>query len=201
MTDIFEGLEWIRIFDPTHIPRYLVDQIKEKEFDTARFYQYQQLVCTEKSGDSLLINPCNLLYVIVDEKRSVVGFLWCVVDVLTGILCINNFSMDRRYWKKGKAVDFLKSHVLNILKESKLKKIYWCTKHTKYCEKYGFKQSKNILMEFEENKHGCELNGNPNEADGASGTNDPRTEELPLSDSERSDSSSSGSPSKLTAAL
>ena len=74
MIDKFAELEWIRIFDPTHIPKHLIEQIKEKDFTPDRFYEYQKSICTDQNGDQLVINPYNLLYLIVDEKRQAIGF-------------------------------------------------------------------------------------------------------------------------------
>ncbi len=184
MSDKFEELEWMQIFDPTHIPKYLIDQIKEKDFTAERFYEYQKMVCVEKVEEKFVINPFNLLFAITNQRRSVVGFLWCVIDVLNGYLIINNFSIDRRYWNKGKAVEFLRRKVEDLLNKSKLKKVFWCTTHTKYMEKYGFKKSKSILMEFEVGeKYGSNSDGNSGSASGSSGVDDSGAKELPESDS------------------
>lgn len=157
-----ESLQFIRIFDPSHIPEYLVDQIKDKDFTTERFYVYQREVCTLKEEGSLVLNPYNLLFVLVDEDKVVQGFVWAVVDLLNGALCINNFSLNRFYWGKGKAVKILKDWALKIKEGAKLNRIYWISKNSKYCEKYGFEKSKHILFEYvdaKENENGQNTDG------------------------------------------
>jgi hypothetical protein len=56
--------------------------------------------------------------------------------------------MDPEYWHKGKAIEHLKDFVVKILKKAKLKQILWHTNYPKHFEKYGFKRSKSILMEY-----------------------------------------------------
>lgn len=147
------SLKFIRIFDPIHIPEYLIDQIKDKDFTTEAFYKYQSSICTQEDNGQLVINPYNLLFVLADEEKKVQGFVWAVVDILNACLCINNYSIDRKYWGKGRAIDLLKEWATEIQEGAKLKKIYWITKATKYCEKYGFSKSKNVLYEYiEEDK-------------------------------------------------
>ncbi len=159
MHEKFSTLEWIRIFDPTHIPRQLVEQIKERDFSVDRFYEYQKSVCVDTSSAEVVINPFNFLYLVTDENRSPVGFLWAVADILNGYLIINNYSMDRKYWCKGQAIEFVSKHIQNILDQSKLKKVFWCTKHTKDMETHGFKKSKSQLMEYIGVDDGAEFTG------------------------------------------
>ena len=101
------NLRWVRIFDPVHIPKEYVDQIKEKSFTTEKFYQYQQSANIENVDGKIIFNPYNLLYVLSTEKNHVKGFLWAVVDPLSNCLVINSFSMDKEYWGNGKAVKLL----------------------------------------------------------------------------------------------
>ena len=77
-TDIQE-LEWVRIFDPYHIPTYLVEQIKERNFPVERFYEHQKLVCIQDDHGKLVLNPLNLLYVLANKKKEVKGFYMGIV--------------------------------------------------------------------------------------------------------------------------
>lgn len=162
-------LKFIRIFDPIHIPNYLIDQIKDKHFDAEKFYKYQQGICTFKENEKIVINPYNLLFVAATPDKIVKGFVWAVVDVLNSALCINNYSIDRKYWGKGTALKLLTEWALEIKNGAKLDRIYWITKNTKYCEKYGFTKSKNVLYEFTEHKeglsHGTDTDGDTSKAD------------------------------------
>jgi len=148
--DIFESLRWIRIFDPIHIPKRLVKQIKQREYDVDEFFDYQKSICLIPGDGVPVVNPLNHLYVIANEDNEVVGFLWFVVDELTKNIFVQNFSVDASLWNKGKAIEFASKHVKQIKKKAKLKKIYWVTNHPKVFEKHGFELSKDRIMECEE---------------------------------------------------
>lgn len=142
-------LKFVRIFDPIHIPKYLVDQIKGRDYEIEDFYAYQkQANLVTDNGDTKL-NPLNHLYVLVNEDNEVKGFAWFTVNPLSKSIFINNYSMDKEYWHKGKAIEHLKDFVVNILKKAKLNQILWHTNYPKHFEKYGFKRSKSILMEYD----------------------------------------------------
>lgn len=154
-------LRCVRIFDPNHIPKEYIEQIKEREFDVERFYTYQKAICVEESGETFKLNPLNLLFSLVDEQNRVKGVLWMVIDVLGNSLVINTFSVDKEYWGNGHAIELLKEKALEIKEGAKLDRVYWVTRCPKHSEKHGFKRSKNTLMEFKDyGKHddgiGCQ---------------------------------------------
>jgi hypothetical protein len=142
------NLRWVRIFDPVHIPKEYVYQIKDKSFTTEKFYKYQETANVENVDGKIVFNSYNLLFVLVNEKNHTKGFLWAVVDGLSNALVINTFSMDKEYWGNGKAVKLLEIKVKEIKERVSLDKVYWITRCPKHSEKYGFKRSKNILMEY-----------------------------------------------------
>lgn len=144
----FTKLKFIRIFDPVHIPVELVEQVRDKKFTVDGFYKYQSIVCVHQTEQGTMINPLNLLFVIVNEKKKVVGFLWAVVSPLSQDLVINTFSMNKDYWGKGEAVHLITEKCKELLKESGLKRVYWITNYPKHSERYGFKRAKGVLMEF-----------------------------------------------------
>ena len=146
----FKELRWVRVFTPIHIPKYLVEQVKHRDYAVEDFYTYQEEICIDESTGDL--NPFNHLYVIVNGENIVVGFLWFCVDPLTKDIAVQIFSMDSKYWNKGQAMEFAAEHLKKIRRKAKLKKIYWVTRYPKHSEKHGFKRSKHILMEYDEDK-------------------------------------------------
>lgn len=148
MSNIDE-LRWVRVFSPIHIPTYLVEQVRDRDFSVEDFYKYQELNCLISSKSGPTLNPLNHLYVLANKENIVKGFLWMVIDPLSKDFVVNTFSVDKEYWRKGKAVKKASDHIKEILKTLKLKKVYWITKYPKHSERYGFKRSKNILMEYE----------------------------------------------------
>lgn len=143
-----DELEWIRIFDPIHIPKYLVEQVRDRDWSEERFYQYQKAINLQNNGGNVVLNPLNLLFVLADKQKVVKGFMWAAVDVLSNCLIINTFSIDKDYWGLGKAVGLLEKKAKEIAIGAKLSKIYWITNYPKHSERYGFKRSKSILMEY-----------------------------------------------------
>ena len=144
-----DELRWIRAFSPDLLPRYLVEQIKNKDFTVDEFYSFQRANCTISDNNGISLNPTNHLYFLVDPSNQVKGFLWLVVDVLTKDLVINNYSLDSNYWCKGQAVKKLSKFVKELLNKLKFNKIYWITRYPKHSKKYGFKPSKDVLMEYD----------------------------------------------------
>ena len=157
LNDVSPNLSWLRVFDPVHIPKEYVEQIKDRQFDVDKFYKYQKRACLEESDGKVYLNSLNLLYVLVDEKHIVKGFCWMVVDPLSDALVINSFSMDQEYWGNGKAVRLLEEKAKEIQEGAKLKRVYWITRCPKHSEKYGFKRSKHTLMEYV--GHGSDTTG------------------------------------------
>jgi len=150
----FSKLRFVRIFTPVHIPKELIEQVREKEYDVNDWYRYLEIVCIRQTNEGPQLNPLCLLYVIVDELNKVVGMLWAEIDTLSKILAIQTFSMDKKYWLKGQAVTLLADKAKEIAKECGLKKIRWASSYPKHSERYGFHRSKSVLMEWivEDNK-------------------------------------------------
>ena len=141
-----QELKWIRIFTPMHIPKYLVEQVRDRDFTVDEFYRYQEINCLSDGK----LNPLNHLYVLADPDHFIKGFLWFTVDPLTKDIIIQTYSVDKEYWGKGRAVAKLASHIKEIRKKARLKKIYWITNYPKHSERNGFRRSKSVLMEYNE---------------------------------------------------
>lgn len=165
-----DDLKWIRIFTPSHIPTYLIEQIRDRDFTVEDFYKYHEVNCTVPSHDgSPKLNPFSHLYVLANEENHVKGMLWFCVDPLAKDLIIQTFSMDKEYWMKGMAVQKLAKHIKEIRKKGNLNKIYWITNYPKHSERNGFKRAKAVLMEYNEEKevnNGTHINGRQPETGG-----------------------------------
>lgn len=155
----FDGLRFMRVFTPMHVPKELIEQVRDRTYDVDDWYKYQESICTTQTPSGPRLNPFSLLYVIADGGNKVVGMLWCEIDALGKTLVIQTFSMDRKYWVRGKAVALLSKKGKEIAKECKLKKIVWMTNYPKHSERYGFKRSKSVLMEYVEEDDGRDNDG------------------------------------------
>ena len=145
-----DKLKWIRVFSPVHIPKYLVEQVRDRDYSVEDFYKYQELHCLVQKKDGPTLNPFNHLYVLADQENIVQGYLWFCIDSLSKDVLINTFSIDKAYWNQGKAVKKVSEHVKELLKKLKLKKVYWLTNYPKHSERYGFKRAKSVLMEYKD---------------------------------------------------
>ena len=161
----FDTLRFIRVFTPMHVPKELIEQVRDRTYEVDDWYKYQEIICLHQTVDGPKLNPLSMLYVIADEGNKVVGMLWAEVDALGKTLVIQTFSMNKKYWVRGKAVELLSKKGKEIAKECKLKKIVWCTNYPKHSERYGFKRSRSVLMEYKEEEDGrcddgeCEASG------------------------------------------
>jgi len=143
-----EELRWVRAFSSTLIPKYLVEQVRDRNFSVEDFYKYNELNLTYESDTGTALSPFNHIYVMANSENQVKGFLWFVIDVLTRDITINTFSVDENYWFNGKAVAKLAEHMKNLMVKLDIKKTYWMTRYPKHSQRHGFKRSKDILMEY-----------------------------------------------------
>lgn len=159
MSDKIEELRWVRVFSPIHIPKYLVEQVRDRDYSVEDFYKYQEINCLVPGKEGPTLNPFNHLYVLADENNVVKGFLWFVIDPLSKDGIVNTFSMDKEYWGDGKAMKKASDHVKEIVKKLKLKKVYWITNYPKHSERHGFRRSRSVLMEYTEVRNGQNTDG------------------------------------------
>jgi len=147
-----EELRWVRVFTPDHVPHYLVEQIRDRDYSVEEFYKYHQINCMTQGEKGIVLNPFNHLYVLADKVNQVKGVLWFNVDPLAKDILIQVFSMDKDYWGRGQAVKKLAEHIKQIRIKANLNKIYWITNYPKHSMRYGFKPSKSVLMEYDPSK-------------------------------------------------
>lgn len=155
----FDDLRWVRVFTPVHIPKYLVEQVRNRDYTVDDFYTYQEQNCIRMTGEGPTLNPLNHLYVLANEENLTKGFVWFIVDPLSKDLCINTYSIDKDYWGKGKAVSKLATFIKDIQRKGHLNKVYWVTNYPKHSQRYGFRPSKSVLMEYTEEANGQNHDG------------------------------------------
>ena len=154
-----DELRWVRLFDAIHVPKYLVEQVRDRDYSVEDFYRYQSLNILIETKNGPTLNPLHHLYVLVNPDNQIVGYLWFTISPLSKDLLINTYSVDKEYWCKGKAVKRLADHVKEIVKKLKIPKVYWLTNYPKHSERHGFKRSKTILMEYSEVEDGKDIVG------------------------------------------
>lgn len=143
-----DELRWVRIFTPIHIPKYLVEQIRDRDYTIEDFYKFQELNCVTITKEGPTLNPLNHLYILCNEDNLTKGFMWFTVDALTKDICLQVLSVDKDYWGKGKAVEKVANFIKEVKRKGKLNKVYWITNYPKHSERNGFKRSKSVLMEY-----------------------------------------------------
>lgn len=148
-----DDLRWIRIFNPSLVPKYLIEQIKKRDYTVNDFFKHQEAICLCNSKDGLSLNPFSHLYVLATNDHIIKGVLWFTVEPLAKDIVIQTYSVDKEYWCTG-AVKKLADHIKEIRSKANLNKIYWITDYPKHSKKHGFKQSKSVLMEYDDK---CEI--------------------------------------------
>lgn len=155
-----EELRWVRIFSASHIPKYLVEQIAKRDYSVNDLYTYLEGFLLIPGAEGPTLNPLFHVWALVDPENLVKGFVWFTVDPLSKDMIIQVYSVDRSYWGSKQAVEKLANHMKEIRKNANLKKIYWITAFPAHSAKNGFKKSKNILMEYnEEEEDGTNITG------------------------------------------
>lgn len=130
-------LKFIRIFDMNLVPRFLLDQVKNRDLNVDFLYSV---------GDQITGNPFNLLYAISDKDSRIAGVLWATVAPIESTIMTHIISMGKEYQDKTiipAAMDFLNK----IRDELGLKQLKCITTRPRAFEKYGMKRSKNVIME------------------------------------------------------
>lgn len=145
-----EDLTWLRLFTSSLIPVYLVEQIAKRDYTVNDLYTYLEENILRMSPDGPTLNPIFNVWGLIDKEKLVKGFLWFTIDPLSKDIAIQVYSVDSHYWGCKGAILKLATHMKELRKRGKLKKVYWITKFPKHSLKYGFKPSKNILMEYNE---------------------------------------------------
>jgi N-acetylglutamate synthase-like GNAT family acetyltransferase len=127
-----------RIDDVALIPIDLVEQIPNT--DVNQFYQTLQ---------NLKSMPHHVVELFQDEKLNIVGFAWSVLDPIGKEWHVNTVSMVKECQGSGKYLKEYIEHLKQILKDSAIKKVTWCTDRPAFYEKLGFKRSDEVYLEYD----------------------------------------------------
>lgn len=136
-------LEFVRLRIPKLIPRELIENVKGRTFSVEQFYDYQA---------QQVDNSYNHLFALIDEKKKIQGYLWAENNMLDGSLFINTFSICKKYWGKGSAIDLVKDFLTDLADKTNSPRVFWITTNEKFFIKHGFNRSKNVLLEYNLNK-------------------------------------------------
>lgn len=143
MMNNYKDLKWVKLLKPELIPEELIKEVRRRTFEPEDFYEIQHLNVD---------NPSNLLYVIVDKEKVIKGFIWAQMNAIDESLFVNTYSIDKEYWFDGHAIDFAVAFLKELKDKIKAKRVFWLSTNPKYFMKKGFKPSKNVLMEYVEDK-------------------------------------------------
>lgn len=141
-------LRWIRALNSSVIPAYLIENVKKKDYSVDNFMRYQDMICSREEANGIRFNYYSHLYAMVNPENETKGVLWFTIDPLTQDILIQTYSVDPEYWKSGGAVEKLVEWIKEIRSKANLKKVYWVTDYPKHSERHGFKRSKSVLMEY-----------------------------------------------------
>lgn len=139
----FEDLEFIKVRIPQnvrYIPACLIENVKGNLYNPQQFYEYQQ---------QQIDNPFNLLYVLAGKDHCIWGYLWAELSQFDNTLFVNTFSVDKKYWFKGKCMPKVIQFLDKLKEKHECPRVFWITVNDKFFAKHGFKRSKNVLMEYQ----------------------------------------------------
>jgi hypothetical protein len=83
-----ESLEFVRTRDFNLIPAYLFNQFKDLKCDPKDLYFW---------GKAAAEQPLTLLYVAINDKHKIKGFMWASLDVLEKCVHIKAMTIDKDY--------------------------------------------------------------------------------------------------------
>ena len=125
--------------DPRLIPKYLVEQVKERDWQIDQFYTYQLKAQSDKA---------NILLTIVDERHFIVGFVWLTLDGFSQVCFVNTVSIDKKHQGQRSLLKKIEKYIKELTKKLGFSKIIIVTKRTKVLQRYGFAESRNKILEM-----------------------------------------------------
>jgi len=132
-------MKFERCTNALFVPRSLLGQLPDNEFDADRFYEFMSIA---------LESPTQMLYLLLDDDNVVRGFLWCEINVLEKVMFVNTLSVDKELWGGGEMVKFAMEFLKGIFHNLKLNKAIWITDKPALFERFGFQISKQVLLEY-----------------------------------------------------
>jgi len=130
-------LKWHLISDFKLIPKYLVEQIKDRPYSVEMFYSREEH------------DPTQQLWVLLSPGNVIKGFVWLTIVLMTQGIFVNSYSVDKEYCGDGGPVSYCKELLLDIYKKLNLAGgIKFSTTAPEHYEEYGIKRAKYIIMEI-----------------------------------------------------
>ena len=142
-TNKMDQLTFVNLRIPRLIPKELIENVKGRTFTPDQFYKYQE---------TQIDNPYNHLYALIDNLKKIHGYCWAEENILDNSLFVNTFSINKEYWGKGEAMPKVIEFIDRLRKKLKSPRVFWVTCNEKFFKKHNFKISKNVLMEYNEEK-------------------------------------------------
>lgn len=133
-------LSIIPLPDARLVPRYLLEQVKDRDWSVDEWYKYQE---------SLRGVRDNLILGLVDKEHKVKGIIWITIDGFAKWFFINTFSVDKAHQRKTKLIKFVQRYIKDLAAKLGIKRVMWAARRSKALERYGFKPSDYVLMEEE----------------------------------------------------
>jgi N-acetylglutamate synthase-like GNAT family acetyltransferase len=128
----------IPVPDARLVPRYLLEQVKDRRWTVDEWYQHQ----IDLKGV-----PENIVLSMINKKNEIVGIVWLTIDGFEKYVHINTLSVDKRYQSKSKLIKFVTKYIRDLAKALKLSLVGWTARRTKALERYGFEESEFKIME------------------------------------------------------
>jgi len=137
----FDDLTFRVIDDFNLVPRYLFEQVPKRNYDIDNIYRW---------GPAFMANPFNILFGLYDSDEKMQGVLWCTIDPVVENLCVNIFSVNKKYQDlRGYAIKKTVKFLKQLIKQTGLKDIIiWTTTRPRAFERAGCKRFDRTLMEI-----------------------------------------------------
>lgn len=143
-----------------YVPRYLFEQIKNRNWNVDKIYEY---------GSLFITNPLNRFWVLTDIGHTIKGILWITIDPIVEIIAVNVLSIDKEFQRLNgslrnsssgiieKVAEFLHKFQDELKIEAKKKngkelnlkrEILWTTTRPRACIRAGAREHGRKIMEI-----------------------------------------------------
>jgi len=130
--------------DFSSIPRYLIEQLNEPDWDIDMLYDKGHILINNINDPT---QPTSCLFAIhSNHNRACIGFLWITIDIVDKWIHVIALSVDKAFQNIG-IIPFVLRYLRLLQRAFGLRGIRIATLRPKAFERYGFKRSVHILME------------------------------------------------------
>lgn len=132
------ALKFVRVRTIDQIPRHLFEQVKPREFDIDRLYEFAPV---------LLKNPLNLMGAFVTKEGEIKGVMWATFNVIANSIMVNVLSIAKEYFGRG-----IVREANGILRKQQkvlgATRVVFTTTRPRAFERFGYRKSKRVVMEM-----------------------------------------------------